>query len=110
MNAEQVRKLAAVAGVLVMISIFAGGFAEFYVLARLLVAADPVATARNVAAAPHLFRLSFLIYLVEAVCDVTITLIFFVLLRPVNAMLSLLAAFFGIISTATFAIGELFYF
>jgi hypothetical protein len=110
MNAEQARRLAAVAGVLVLISIFAGGFAEVYVPGKLLVASDPTATASNVAASPQLFRLSFLVYLIEAVCDVTLALIFYVLLRPVNSTLSLLAAFFGIVSTATFATSELFYF
>jgi hypothetical protein len=110
MNAEQARRLAAVAGVLVVISIFAGGFAEVYVPGKLLVASDPNATALNVAASPELFRLSFLGYLVEAVCDVTLTLIFYVLLRPVSSTLSLLAAFFGIVATATFATSELFYF
>lgn len=110
MNAEQARRLAAFAGVLVIISILAGGFSEVYVPGKLLVASDPVATARNVAASPKLFRLSFLAYLTEAVSDITLTWIFYVLLRPVNACLSLLAAFFGIVSTATFATSELFYF
>lgn len=110
MNAEQARRLAAVAGMLVVISIFAGGFAEVYVPGKLLVASDPAATARNVAASPQLFRLSFLVYLIEAVCDVSLAVLFYVLLRPVNPTLSLLAAFFGIVSTATFATSELFYF
>lgn len=110
MNAEQARRLAAVAGVLVIISILAGGFSEVYVPGKLLVASDPTATARNVAASPQLFRLSFLAYLTEAVSDITLTWIFYVLLRPVNAYLSLLVAFFGIVSTATFATSELFYF
>src|SRR5207247_10397674 len=34
----------------------------------------------------------------------------FILLRPVQKDLSLLAAFFGLISTALFAVAELFYF
>lgn len=110
MNAQQARRFAAVAGVLVVISILAGGFAEVYVPGKLLVANDPFATASNVAASPQLFRLSFLAYLVEAVCDITLVLIFYQLLRPVSAALSLLAAFFGIVSTATFATAELFYF
>src|ERR1700722_14718111 len=95
MNAEQARRLAAVAGVLVVISIVAGGFAEVYVAGKLLVASDPNATAANVVASPQLFRLSFLVYLIEAVCDVTLSLIFSFLLRPVSSALSLLAPFFG---------------
>jgi hypothetical protein len=76
MTAKQARRFAAAAGVLVVISIFAGGFAEVYVPGKLLVASDPSATAANVSASPQLFRLSFLIYLIEAVSDVTLTLIF----------------------------------
>jgi hypothetical protein len=110
MNAMQARRLTRVAGVLVLISILAGGFAEVYVPGNLLVHSDPAATASNVAASPQLFRLSFLAYLIEAVCDVTLVLIFYILLRPVSASLSLLAAFFGIVSTSTFATAELFYF
>ena len=52
MNAEQARRLAAVAGVLVVISIVAGGFAEVYVPGKLLVASDPNATA--LMSSPHL--------------------------------------------------------
>lgn len=110
MSADQARRLANIAGVIVVISIFAGGFAEVYVPGKLLVASNPSATAANVAAAPQLFRLSFLVYLIEAICDITLALIFYVLLRPVSSALSLLSAFFGIVSTATFATSELFYF
>lgn len=110
MNGKQMRHLAFAAGFLVAISIFAGAFAEVYVPGKLFVASDPMATARHVAASAQLLRISFLVYLIEALCDVTLTVIFYVLLRPVSATLSLLAAFFGIISTVTFATGELFYF
>jgi hypothetical protein len=110
MNPDQARRLAAVAGLLVVISLFAGGFAEVYVPGKLLITSDPAASAANVAASPGLFRLSFLVYLIEAVCDVSLALIFYVLLRPVSSTLSLLAAFFAIVSTATFATAELFYF
>lgn len=110
MNSAQARRLAGFAGALVLISICAGGFAEVYVPGKLLVASDPRATAAHVAAAPGLFRLSFLVYLIEAVCDVTLALTFYHLLRPVSPALSLLAAFFGLVSTATFATSELFYF
>src|SRR5207249_10571259 len=48
--------------------------------------------------------------LVEAVCDIALSLILYVLLRPVQKNLALLAAFFGLVSTAVFAVAELFYF
>jgi hypothetical protein len=78
--------------------------------ANCLVASDPAATARNVAASPQLFRLSFLVYLIEAVCDVTLALIFYVPTAAGDSTLSLLVAFFGLVSTATFATSQLFYF
>jgi len=57
-----------------------------------------------------LFRLGFAIYLIEALCDVALNLIFYVLLRPVHKNLALLAVFFGLMSTALYAVAELFYF
>jgi hypothetical protein len=42
--------------------------------------------------------------------DITLALLFYVLLLPVSRYVSLLAAFFGLVSTATFAVAELFYF
>ncbi|MDP9202883.1 MAG: DUF4386 domain-containing protein [Gemmatimonadota bacterium] len=54
--------------------------------------------------------MSFAGYLVEAVCDIVPAWIFYLLLRPVRRDLALISAFFGLVSTATFAIVELFYF
>jgi hypothetical protein len=43
------------------------------------------------------------------VCDVALSLIFYVSLRPVHRDIALLAAFFGLVGTAVFATSELFY-
>jgi hypothetical protein len=109
-RAASIQTYARIAGVLLLISIVAGGFGEFFVPSRLIVSADATATANNIVASHSLFRMGFASYLVEAVCDVALTLILYVLLRPVRNDLALLAAFFRLVSTATFAIGELFYF
>jgi hypothetical protein len=98
------------AGTLVVISLLAGGFAEVYVPSKLLVPTDAPATARNIQEWNVLFRMSFAGYLVEAVCDIALALIFYVLLKPVSKEIALLSAFFGLVSTATFAFAELFYF
>ena len=71
---------------------------------------DAAATANNIHAFDSLFRWGFAIYLIEALCDIGLALIFYALLRPVKKDLSLLAAFFGIVSTCLFAVAELFYF
>ena len=101
---------ARIAGVLFLLSFVAGGFGEAYVPSRLIVSADPAATAANFQAHVMLFRLSFAAYLIEAVCDVGLSLIFYVLLAPVRKDVSLLAAFFGLVGTAVYAATELFYF
>jgi len=75
-----------------------------------VVSLDASATARNLSVSESLFRLGFAGYLVEAVCDVSLTFLFFVLLRPVDGDLALLSAFFGLLGTAVFCFAELFYF
>lgn len=77
---------------------------------KIIVSNDAAATAANIKAFSFLFRLGFAGFLVESLCDTALALIFYVLLKPVNKHLSLLAAFFGLMATATFAVTELFYF
>jgi hypothetical protein len=105
-----VQAYARAAGLLFLVTMVCGFFGELYAPSTIVVGNDAAATARNVIAMNSLFRLGFASYLVEALCDVTLALIFYVLLRPVRRNLSLLAAFFGLISTALFAMAELFYF
>lgn len=105
-----VQTYARTAAALLLLSILAGGFGEFYVPNKIIVWSDVTATVNNFIVYDSLFRLGFASYLVEAVCDVSLSLIFYVLLRPVRKNLALLAAFFGLVSTATFAVAEIFYF
>jgi hypothetical protein len=105
-----IQKYARIAGVLFLVSMIAGGFGEFYVPSTLIVSGDATATAKNILAHDLLFRMGFASYLVEAVCDIALSLVMYVLLRPVRKDLALLAAFFGLVSTAVFAGAELFYF
>jgi hypothetical protein len=105
-----VRTYARVAGVLFLLSIICGGFGEVFVPSKLIVAGDAAATAQNLRASDGLFRLGFASYLIEAACDIGITWILYVLLAQVDRHLALLAAFFGLVSTAVFACAELFYF
>lgn len=101
---------ARVAGLLLLVSLVAGGFGEVYVLEKLMISGNAEATGRQLASSGSLLRSAFACYLVEAMCDVALTLIFYVLLRPVSRNLSLLAALFGLMGTATYAIAELFFF
>jgi hypothetical protein len=86
-RAASVQRYARTAGVLFLISIVAGAFGEAYVPSRIIVSGDATATAKNIIALGSLFRMGFAGYLAEAVCDVSLALIFYVLLRPVNRIL-----------------------
>jgi hypothetical protein len=109
-SATSIQTYAKIAGVLFLVSMVAGGFGEFYVPSTLIVAGDATATAKNIMEFNSMFRWGFATYLVEAVCDIALAWIFYVLLRPVHRSLALLTAFFGLVSTAVFAGAELFYF
>jgi hypothetical protein len=104
------QRYARVAGILILLSLVFGGWGEAYVPSRLVVSGDAAATARNILSSPLLFRSGFAAYLVEAVCDVTLALVFYYLLKPVDRRLALLSAFFGIVATVTYAFAECFYF
>ena len=105
-----VQRYARFAGVLFLISLVAGGFGEAYAPSKIIVATDAAATVANITNLNFVYRLGFAAFLVESLCDITLVLIFYALLRPISRELSLLAAFFGLVGTAVFAVGELFYF
>ena len=105
-----IQTYARVAGVLFLLSMVAGFFGELYAPSHIIVSGDAAATAKNIVATNLLFRAGFAAYLVEAVCDISLSLVMYEMLRPVRKDLALLAAFFGLVSTAVFAVAELFYF
>jgi len=100
---------ARIAGILLLLSLVAGGFGEVYVPSRLIVSSNATATAQNFQAFQSLFHMGFACYLIEAMCDIALSLVLYVLLRPVRKDIALLAAFFGLVGTAVFATSELFY-
>ena len=109
-RSASVQTYAKIAGVLGLLSFVGGGFGEAYVPSALVVSADATATAKNIIALDSLFRLGFAGYLVEALCDVGLTWVLYVLLRPVHRDLALLTVFFRVISTAGFAMAQVLYF
>lgn len=99
--------LARVAGVLYLIIIVAGVFAEGFVRSKLIVAGDAAATASNIAASQMLWRISVAGELIMHACDVALALILYVLLRPVSRNLALLAAFFDLVAVAIMGVNKL---
>jgi hypothetical protein len=94
---------------LMILSMIGGWFGEMYV-PSLMLAGDAAATATQLRVNEGLFRLGFAAYMVEAVSDVILAWLFYVLLKPVNRDLALLSALFGLVSTTLFAVTKMFYF
>jgi hypothetical protein len=107
---SSVQRYARAAGIMFLISFVAGSFGEFYVPSKLIVAGNAAATVGNIVDHEMLFRLGFAGYLLEALCDVGLALVLYVLLKPIHRNLALLSAFFGLISTALFAVCEMLFF
>lgn len=107
---EKLQAYARMAGVLGLVSVVAGGFGEAYVPGVLIVPQDPSATAANIVAREWLLRWGFAAYMVEAICDVALTLLFYILFRVVHGELALAAVFFRLIGTAGFAVAQVLFF
>src|ERR1043166_3285740 len=105
-----VKKYATAAGVLFLLTVVAGGYGEGYVPSKFIVPSDAAATVATIKGSEFLFRLGFAGFLIESFCDVALAWMFYVLLRPVDRNISLLAAFLGVMSAAVFAGCELFFF
>jgi hypothetical protein len=105
-----VQRYARIAGILLLVSFIGGSFGEFIVPSAVIAPGNVTETASRILAHETLLRWGFAAYLSEALCDVALALVFYVLLKPVHRNLALFAAFLGLISTAMFAVCELFFF
>ena len=98
---------ARIGGVLYLMIIVIGFSSEFFVRDKLVVSGDVAATANNILACESLWRISIAGELILLVCAVALTLILYVLLRPVNKNLALLAVFFNIVEFPIEAVSKL---
>lgn len=93
------RALARIGGLLYLITIIVGLFGEVVVRGRIVVPGDAATTAANLRSMESLWRLGLAGEMVMALCTVTLTLVLYVLLRPVSRDLALLATFFSLVAT-----------
>jgi Domain of unknown function (DUF4386) len=100
-------KLAKAAGFLYLVTIIAGGFAEAFVREGLTVSGNAVATAQNILASEQMYRYGFVADLVCLICGIFLSLIFYILFKPVNRNLSLLALVFSITAGGVMAVNLL---
>jgi hypothetical protein len=98
---------ARVGGALYLIIIVIGLLGEAVVRGSLIVSGDAAATAQRIMESEFLWRLGIAGQIVLLICAVALTLVFYVLLRPVNRNLALLAIFFALISLSVEAVSAL---
>jgi Domain of unknown function (DUF4386) len=98
---------ARIGGVLYLIIIVIGFCGEFFVRENIVVSGDVTATAHNIMASESLWRITIAGGLILLVCSIALTLILYVLLRPVNKALALLAVFFNIVEFPIEAVSKL---
>lgn len=91
---------ARIGGVLYLITIVLGAVGELFVRGSIVVPGDATATAANLRSMESLWRFGIASELFLGICTIVLTLILYVLLRPVSRDLALLATFFGLIATA----------
>src|SRR5215207_9650659 len=84
---------ARVAGFLILIILVVGPFNLIYVPSPLIVPGDAPATADDIRASESLFRLGIVSQSVVFLTEIVLTVLLYVLLRPVSRTLSLVAAF-----------------
>lgn len=82
-------------GLLAMVAM--APFAELYVFPRLVVWSDADQTVRNITENRGLFLAGFFGYFITFLCDIVVAWGLWVLLRPVNAAVSLLAAWMRLV-------------
>ena len=109
-DSSRIQKYARVAGLLGLVSLVAGGFGEAFVPGRLVLSRSPDALASSLLASEQLFRWGFAGYLIEALADASLTLLFYLIFRVVRHDLALASVFFRLLGTAGFAMAQVFYF
>ena len=105
------KKLARIAGVLYLLITIAAVVAHFYVPEQIIVPGDAATTAHNITASEPLFRIGGIGgELVVLLSEIVLSIILYVLLKPVSKLLSLVAAVSRLIMTTVHGINLLNYF
>jgi len=97
-----------IGGLLYLIIIVVGLFDEALVRDKIIVSGDAAATAANLTSLESLWRFGIGAEYLLLICATALTLIFYVLLRPVSRDLALLAVFFNLVSIAVEAVVQLY--
>lgn len=100
-------RAARLAGALYLITLAAALFGQYFVQASLIVRGDATQTAQNIIEHERLFRIGIASDLVGFTGVVVLTLALYVLLKPVNKDLAMLAAFWWLAESAILCVTTL---
>jgi hypothetical protein len=103
------RVKARIIGVIYLLTLVTGLFAQGFVSERLVVDGNAAATAANILAQRNLFEWGFTAYLVEMTSQIAMTALFYDLLKPAGETVSLVAAFLGLGGCVIKTVSRLFY-
>jgi len=103
-----VQLIARAGGALYLVIIVIGLLGEVVVRGSLIVPGNAAATAQRILASEFLWRLGVAGQLVLLICATALTLVFYLLLRPVSKTIALAAVFFAIVSLAVESVSALF--
>jgi hypothetical protein len=103
------RLKARITGLFYLLTMLTGILAQGFISERLVVSGDAAATASNILTHRSLFELGFTVYLIEMVCQIAITALFYDLLKPAGRSVSLVAAFLGLAGCVIKTFSRLFY-
>src|SRR5882757_3262500 len=103
------RLKARITGVVYLLTMLTGIFAQGFVSGRLIVDGGAAATAANILAHKSLFQWGFTIYMIEMACNIALTVLFYDLLKPAGRSVSLLAASLGFTGCVIKTFSRLFY-
>ena len=90
---KSINKTARIAGILTLLIVVLAPFSMIYVPTTLVVPGDAAATANHIMASEGLFRLGMAGDSIVFLIEIVLTVLLYVLLKPVSKTLSLVAAF-----------------
>jgi hypothetical protein len=98
-NKTSLRRAALIAGLAILAMAIAAPYAELFAFPKLVVPFKAAETVQNIIANKTVFISAIFGYLITFICDLVAAWALYVLLKPVNEGLSLLAAWFRLVYT-----------